>query len=146
MYNQWNNTTIQDIAYPDIAYWLKLKSHCTVPTYKQCSQKYIHTKVHLKWRDSCGMLYECTWSTHRPTDLRPVLCSNIHASLRTLNHRYTVPHSLSAPSFRRQCRSKPNTPRCTNRKWRTRPPPRVLPRNKHPALNGELFTHNSYKS
>ena len=47
--------------------------------------------------------------------------------------------SISAPIFRCQCFSKSNTP-CTNRKLRSRLPPRLLPRNKHPALIGELLT------
>ena len=50
------------------------------------------------------------------------------------------PYSLSALMFRCQCRSKSNTLWCTNRKWRMRLPPRLLPRNKHPALNVELLS------
>ena len=55
------------------------------------------------------------------------------------------PHSLSALILRCQCRSKLITPWCTKQKLRSRLPLWLLPRNKHPALNGELFTHSSYK-
>lgn len=54
------------------------------------------------------------------------------------------PYSPSALIFC-QCCSKSNTLCCTNRILRSRLPPRLLPRNKHPALNGELLTPSRYK-
>ncbi|CAL8258299.1 unnamed protein product [Arctogadus glacialis] len=77
----------------------------------------------------------CSSPTRVPISILPRLHLN----------KVHYPHSISVPIFRCQCCSKSNTPWCTNRTLRSRLPPWLLPRNKHPALNGELITPSSYK-
>ena len=74
-----------------------------------------------KMRDWCTIIQKYYWGS-----IYTKLNADQWSTPLTVVH---YPHSLSALIFRCQCRSKSNTPWCTDRKFRSWPPPRLLPRN-----------------
>jgi hypothetical protein len=81
---------------------------------------------------------EVLWLALSSSECRSVPCSNVSILPSVHLSEVPYPHSLSALIFRCQCCSKWNT--------RSRLAPRLLPRNNHPALTGELFTPSSHKN